>query len=66
MTTAFINASANRDFEHGMYQFVFSSPIKKRDYYFGKFIGASTIAIFPLLGCIIRKFNWTINAVGSS
>lgn len=50
MTTAFINASANRDFEHGMYQFVFSSPIKKRDYYFGKFIGASTIAIFPLLG----------------
>jgi len=32
MTTAFINASANRDFEHGMYQFVFSSTIKKRDY----------------------------------
>lgn len=50
MTTAFMNASANRDFAHGMYQFVFSSPIKKRDYYFGKFIGATTIAILPLLG----------------
>lgn len=50
MTTAFMNASANRDFESGMYQFVFSSPIKKRDYFFGKFIGASTIALIPLLG----------------
>ncbi|MFZ4521025.1 MAG: M1 family aminopeptidase [Bacteroidales bacterium] len=50
MTTAFMNASANRDFDHNMYQFVFSSPIKKRDYYFGKFIGAVTIAVLPLLG----------------
>ncbi len=50
MTTAFMNASAIRDFHYGMYQFVFSSPVKKRDYYFGKFIGAVTIAIFPLLG----------------
>ena len=53
MTTAFMNAAANRDFESGMYQFVFSSPIKKRDYYFGKFIGAGTIAILPLLGVSI-------------
>jgi len=50
MTTAFMNASANRDFQYGMYQFVFSSPIRKRDYYFGKFIGAITISIIPLLG----------------
>jgi hypothetical protein len=50
MTTAFMNASAIRDFHYGMYQFVFSSPIKKRDYYFGKFIGAATISIIPLLG----------------
>jgi ABC-2 type transport system permease protein len=50
MTTAFMNASANRDFQYDMYQFVFSSPIKKRDYFFGKFIGAASIAIIPLLG----------------
>jgi len=50
MTTAFMNASANRDFHYDMYQFVFSSPIKKRDYFFGKFIGATSIAIIPLLG----------------
>ncbi|MCX6272186.1 MAG: hypothetical protein NTU44_13395 [Bacteroidetes bacterium] len=53
MTTAFMNSSANRDFTNGMYQFIFTSPIKKRDYYFGKFIGASTIAIIPLLGVSI-------------
>ena len=60
MTTAFMNATANRDFQYGMYQFVFSSPIKQRDYYFGKFIGAATISVIPLLGvsvgCLIGPF----------
>lgn len=50
MTTAFVNASANRDFSTGMYQFIFTSPIKKRHYFFGKFLGAMSIAIIPLLG----------------
>jgi hypothetical protein len=31
MTTAFMNATANRDFQYGMYQFIFTSPIKKRE-----------------------------------
>lgn len=50
MTTAFMNATANRDFQYGMYQFVFSSPIKKRDYFFGKFLGAAVASMIPLLG----------------
>lgn len=50
MVTAFMNASANRDFSTGMYQFVFTSPVKERDYFFGKFIGAYIIAIIPMLG----------------
>lgn len=53
MITAFMNATANRDFQFGMQQFVFSSPIKKRDYFFGKFIGACLIAIIPLFGVTI-------------
>jgi ABC-2 type transport system permease protein len=53
MTTAFMNATANRDFQTGMHQFVFSSPIKKRDYYFGKFIGAAIVSVIPLLGVSI-------------
>lgn len=68
MTTAFMNATANRDFETGMYQFVFSSPIRKRDYFFGKFLGALLVSVVPLLGTIIgtvlapilaTAFGWT-------
>ena len=40
MTTAFMNATANRDFQYNMYQLIFSSPVKKSHYFFGKFIGA--------------------------
>ncbi|AWG21205.1 hypothetical protein FFWV33_06480 [Flavobacterium faecale] len=50
MTTAFMNATAMRDFQYGMHQFIFSSPIKKRDYFFGKFFGAALVSIIPLLG----------------
>jgi len=50
MTTAFMTAAANRDFGSGMYQFVFSSPIRKRDYFFGKFFGAASMAVIPMLG----------------
>ncbi len=53
MTTAFMNATANRDFQYGMYQFIFSSPISKRDYFFGKFIGALIVSIIPMLGLSI-------------
>jgi ABC-2 type transport system permease protein len=53
MTTAFMNATANRDFQFGMHQFVFSSPIRKRDYFFGKFIGAVIIAVIPMIGLSI-------------
>jgi len=50
MVTAFMNATAIRDFQYGMHQFIFSAPIKKRDYFFGKFIGASLISVIPMLG----------------
>ena len=50
MTTSFMNATANRDFQYGMHQFVFSSPIKKSHYYFGKFIGAAIVSVIPMFG----------------
>ena len=68
MTTAFMNATANRDFQYGMHQFVFSSPIKKSHYFFGKFIGATIVSIIPLLGVSLGAilgailapiFDWT-------
>lgn len=68
MTTSFMNATANRDFQYGMQQFVFSSPVKKRDYFFGKFIGATIISVIPMIGLSIGTliapffavlFNWS-------
>ena len=53
MSAAFMSATANRDFSSGMYQFIFTSPIRRRDYYFGKFLGAYLISIIPLLGVSI-------------
>lgn len=68
LTTAFMNATANRDFETGMFQFVFSAPIRKRDYFFGKFFGAFLVSLVPMLGIVIGTilgpllavaFDWT-------
>lgn len=53
MMTAYMNATAIRDFEYNMYQFIFSSPIKKRDYFFGKFLGAAIISLIPMTGLSI-------------
>ncbi len=50
MITAFLNSTANRDISSGMSALVFSSPIKERDYFFGKFFGAVTISFIPVLG----------------
>ena len=50
MTTAFMNATANRDFESGFAGILFAYPIKRSSYFFGKFFGAFLIALIPLLG----------------
>lgn len=53
MTTAYMSATASRDISTGMDQFVFSSPISRSGYFFGKFIGAVLVAIVPLFGVSI-------------
>ncbi len=50
MNTSFFNATATRDYTYGMDQIIFSSPIKKFDFFFGKFLGAFVIALIPYLG----------------
>ncbi|RWW96724.1 ABC transporter permease [Flavobacterium cerinum] len=56
MVTAFMNATAIRDFQYNTYQLIFSSPIKKQDYFFGKFFGASIISVIPMLGISLGAF----------
>lgn len=66
MVTAFMTATALRDYQFNMYQLVFSSPVKKSDYYFGKFIGGFTIALVPILGVSLGNLlallkHWAID-----
>lgn len=51
--TSFFNATATRDYTSGMDQIVFASPIKKADFFFGKFFGVFVIATLPYLGIIL-------------
>lgn len=50
MTTSFMTATALRDYQSNMQQIVFSSPIRKHEYLLGKYIGATLMALIPLLG----------------
>ena len=50
MTTAFVNNSAIRDFQHNTHQMIFSLPISKNGLLFGRYLGASLIAVIPSLG----------------
>jgi ABC-2 type transport system permease protein len=66
MVTAFMSATALRDYQYNMHQLVFSCPINKRDYFFGKFIGGFTIAFIPMLGVSLGNLlalvkHWAID-----
>lgn len=50
IATAFFNNAALRDFNNQFDEILFATPIKKKDYFLGRFLGALTVAIFPFLG----------------
>ena len=53
MTTVFMQSTATRDYACGIDPLIFSKPIRRRDYFFGKFFGAYLIALIPTLGVTI-------------
>lgn len=53
MAPAFMNSAAARDFSYNTYQIVFSTPLKRRDFLLGRFFGAASISIVPMLGVSI-------------
>ncbi|MBB3700172.1 hypothetical protein KMW28_14630 [Flammeovirga yaeyamensis] len=66
--TAFFNNAALRDFNSGFNEIMFSAPINKRDYFFGRFLGALLLSTVPLLGVALGIllgsiigpiFDWT-------
>jgi len=53
MATAFVNSAALRDFSHNTYEMVFTTPLRRRDFLFGRFLGATLISVIPMLGVSI-------------
>jgi ABC-2 type transport system permease protein len=50
MTTAFVNSAAARDFAQNTWQMVFSTPLKRSDFLFGRFLGGAIVSVIPILG----------------
>ena len=53
MVTAFVNAAASRDFASNMHQIIFTKPIDKLSFLFGRFVSSTMVAVVPLLGVSI-------------
>jgi hypothetical protein len=50
MTAIFVNSAALRDSTHNTRQIIFSTPLRRRDFLLGRFVGAAIISIVPMLG----------------
>lgn len=53
IATAFFNNAALRDYNHNFNEILFSTPLSKFGYYFGRFFGALILSTIPLLGIFI-------------
>lgn len=53
IATAFFNNAALRDYENDFNEILFSTPIKKSAYFFGRFFGALVLSTIPLLGVFL-------------
>jgi len=50
IATAFFNGAALKDYDNNFNEILFSTPIKKSAYFFGRFFGALLLSTIPLLG----------------
>ena len=66
LVAAFVNASAIRDFTYSTSQIMFSTPMKKSHYLFGRFFGSTLVATLPMLGVslgiILGSAMWWLEA----
>ena len=65
MVTAFVNASAIRDFTYNTQQIMFSTPLKKRHYLLSRFLGSTFVASLPMLGVslgiVVGSWMWWLD-----
>jgi hypothetical protein len=50
MVTAFVNATAIRDFACNTSEIIFSTVVTRRQYIIGRFVGSTLVALIPVLG----------------
>ena len=50
MTAVFVNFAALRDFSCNTHQMMFSTPVRRRDFLLGRFLGATLVSSIPMLG----------------
>lgn len=50
IATAYFNNAALRDYQHQFHEILFSTPLSKAGYFFGRFFGALVLASVPMLG----------------
>ncbi len=50
MATAFFNNAALKDYNNNFNEILFSTPLSKAGYYFGRFFGALILSTIPMLG----------------
>jgi hypothetical protein len=53
IAAAFFNNAALRDYQNQFNEILFSTPIKKAGYFFGRFFGALVLATIPMLGVFL-------------
>ena len=62
MAAAFYNNAALRDFNNEFNEILFSTPLKKSSYFFGKFCGALLLSTIPLIGVFLGTIMGTVTA----
>ncbi len=53
MLTAFSNNASIRDFQHNTHQMIFSLPVSRRGFLWGRFWGSTLVGMLPCLGVSI-------------
>ncbi len=54
--TAFFNNAALKDVQHNFHEILFSTPIKKYSYFFGRFLSALLLSTLPFLGLFLGMY----------
>ncbi len=62
MATAFMSGAALRDYKHDFSQIIFTTPVEKFGYLFGRYCGTIVIMLIPFLGAVVGSLTGTLLA----